>query len=162
MFREMRRKKQLLCDQECIEILKNGTSGVLALSGDKGYPYTVPISYVYDEGKLYFHSAKSGHKIDAIRNGDKASFCVIERDDVIPEEYTTYFKSVVVFGRIRIIEAEEEKRNSLEKLAVKYYPDDNTKNREQQMNKGWNSLVMLELAVEYMTGKGAIEFLKKH
>ena len=75
---------------------------VLALLGDNDYPYAVPISYVYDDGKVYFHSAKSGHKIDAIQRTAKASFCVIDEDLVVPEEYTTYFRSVIAFGRIRL------------------------------------------------------------
>ena len=76
IFREMRQKKQELSRQEIADILHKGTSGVLALLGDNDYPYAVPISYVYDDGKIYFHSAKSGHKIDAIQRTEKASFCV--------------------------------------------------------------------------------------
>ena len=94
MFREMRRKKQILTEEEAAEVLNRGTSGVLALAGDDDYPYAVPISYVYSDSKIYFHGAKSGHKIDAIKNYEKASFCVIDKDDVIPEEYTTYFRGV--------------------------------------------------------------------
>ena len=104
VFREMRRKKQVLYQKEVEGILHKGTSGVLALLGDNDYPYAVPISYVYDNGKVYFHSAKSGHKIDAIQKAAKASFCVIDEDLVVPEEYTTYFRSVIAFGRIQIIE----------------------------------------------------------
>ena len=106
IFREMRQKKQELSRQEIADILHKGTSGVLALLGDNDYPYAVPISYVYDDGKIYFHSAKSGHKIDAIQRTEKASFCVIDKDLVVPEEYTTYFRSVIAFGQIRIIEAD--------------------------------------------------------
>jgi len=109
MFREMRRGKQALPDEEAREILYSATSGVLALSGDDDYPYALPISYFYDGNKLYFHCAKEGHKIDAIKRNDKASFCVIAQDDVSPEEYTTHFKSVIVFGRISIIEDELQK-----------------------------------------------------
>ena len=101
MFRELRRKRQELSLEESLDILNKGTSGVLALLGDNDYPYTVPISYVYDNAKLYFHGAKNGHKIDALRKHDKASFCVISQDKIIPEEYTTYFRSVIVFGKIR-------------------------------------------------------------
>ena len=108
-FRSMRRKRQQLSEAESIEILRKSTSGTLALLGDNGYPYAVPISYVYADGKLYFHSALSGHKVDAIRNCDKASFCVIDKDDVQPEKYTTYFRSVIAFGRIHIIEDDQEK-----------------------------------------------------
>lgn len=97
-FREMRRKKQVLSQQEVVDIMHKGTSGVLALIGDNDYPYAVPISYVYDDGKIFFHSAKSGHKIDAILKNAKASFCVIDQDYIVPEEYTTYFRSVIAFG----------------------------------------------------------------
>ena len=100
-FREMRRKRQQLSEEESIGILQKATSGTLALLGDGGYPYAVPISYVYHERKLYFHSALAGHKVDAIRKCDKASFCVIEKDDVQPEKYTTFFRSVIAFGRIQ-------------------------------------------------------------
>ena len=86
-FREMRRNRQQLSNEESIAILQKATAGTLALLGDGDYPYAVPISYVYDDGKLYFHSALTGHKVDAIRKCDKASFCVIERDDVQPERY---------------------------------------------------------------------------
>ena len=108
-FREMRRKRQQLSNDESVAILEKATAGTLALLGDEDYPYTVPISYVYYDGKLYFHSALAGHKVDAIRKCDKASFCVIEQDDVQPKKYTTFFRSVIAFGRIHIIEDEQEK-----------------------------------------------------
>lgn len=109
MFREMRRKKQRLSKEECDRILYNGTSGVLALHGDDGYPYAVPVSYVYDGEKLLFHSAKNGHKIDAIIKNAAASFCVIDQDQIVQEEYTTYFRSIIAFGKIRILEDDAEK-----------------------------------------------------
>lgn len=161
MFREMRRNKQLLSQEESVEILENRTAGVLALMGDEGYPYTVPISYVYDEGRIYFHSAKSGHKIDAIRVCDKASFCVVDQDEIVPEKYTTYFRSVIVFGKIRILEDENEKRDAMEKIAVKYYPEDSAANRDQAIAKEKNALCLIELSVEHMTGKEAIELKKR-
>ena len=113
IFREMRQKKQELSRQEIADILHKGTSGVLALLGDNDYPYAVPISYVYDDGKIYFHGAKNGHKIDAIQRTAKASFCVIDKDLVVPEEYTNYFRSVIAFGQIRIIEGDLEKRAAI-------------------------------------------------
>ena len=119
MFREMRRKRQLLSEEETSAILYRGTSGVLSLAGDDGYPYGVPISYVYDGEKIYFHCAKSGHKLDAIRRKAKASFCVIDQDEIVPEKYTSRYRSAVVFGQIRMIEEEREKREAIEKLAVK-------------------------------------------
>lgn len=132
MFKEMSRKKQILSNTENIEILEKETSGVLALLGDNEYPYAVPISYVYDNSKVYFHGAKTGHKIDAIRKCSKASFCVISQDEIVPEEYTTYFRSVIVFGKIRILE--NEIRKAIEKLAIEYYPSDSIENRNQEIS----------------------------
>lgn len=107
-FRAMRRKRQQLSEAETISILEQSTSGTLALMGDGGYPYAVPISYVYADGRLYFHSALTGHKVDAIRACEKASFCVVGQDSVQPKQYTTFFRSVIAFGRLHIIEDEKE------------------------------------------------------
>lgn len=160
MFREMRRKKQALPPEECAAVLRRGTSGVLALEGDCGYPYAVPISYVYDGEKLYFHSARAGHKLDAIRHNPKASFCVIDQDQVVPEEYTTYFRSVVVFGRMRVLEDEQEKREAIEKLAIKYAPKDSPENRRRAIDREWEPLCMLEMTVEHLSGKEGRELAK--
>ena len=160
MFREMRRKKQLLPEEEAIAILKEGTSGVLALSGDDGYPYAVPISYVYEGGKLWFHCAKSGHKLDAIRREPKASFCVTAQDKVVPEEYTTYFRSVIAFGTIRVLEG-EEMRPAIERLALKSSPLESEESRREEIEKTWKALCILELEVEHLTGKEAIELTRQ-
>lgn len=161
MFRPMRRKNQALSHEECELILNKATSGVLALSGDDNYPYAVPLSYVYDNGRIYFHCARSGHKIDAISRNEKASFCVIDQDLVIPEEYTTYFRSVIVFGKIRILTDEKEKRLAIEKLAERYAPDIGTHERQKAIDKDYAPLCMLELTIEHMSGKEAIELAKK-
>lgn len=161
IFREMRRKKQALSQQEVADILHKGTSGVLALLGDNDYPYAVPISYVYDGGKIYFHSAKSGHKIDAIQRTAKASFCVIDKDLIVPEEYTTYFRSVIAFGQIQVIEDDNEKRTAIEKLAIKYAPKDTAANRDNAISREWKPLCMLEMTIDHVTGKEAIELVKE-
>lgn len=162
MFREMRRKKQLLSSEECIEILNKGTSGVFSVLGDDGYPYAVPLSYVYSDSKIYFHSANSGHKIDAIAKNDKASFCVISQDTVVPQEYTTYFRSVIAFGKVRILEDGADKRIILEKLADKYSPD-HKQGSLQEIDKLFKQTCSLELTIEHMTGKESIELVKmKH
>ena len=161
VFREMRRKKQVLSQKEVEGILHKGTSGVLALLGDNDYPYAVPISYVYDDGKIYFHSAKNGHKIDAIQRTAKASFCVIDKDLVVPEEYTTYFRSVIAFGRIQIIENDSEKRAAIEKLAIKYAPEDTAASRDDAISREWKPLCMLEMTIDHVTGKEAIELVKE-
>lgn len=160
MFREMRRKKQMLSIEECIEILNKGTSGVLALLGDHNYPYAIPISYVYCNSKLYFHGSKSGHKIDAINKCSKASFCVIDQDNIIPEEYTTYYRSVIAFGNIHIMENEIEIKKAMEDLAKKYSPADNETGRNAEIEKEWKHLCMMEFSIEHLSGKEAIELAK--
>lgn len=161
MFREMRRKKQQLTQEETMVILREGTSGVLSLTGDEGYPYGVPLSYVYDGDKLYFHCAKEGHKIDAIRKNPKASFCVIEQDEIVPEKYTTCYRSVIAFGSVRILENEGEKRRAIEELALKYAPEDSEENRQNYIEKDWEPLCMLEMTVEHLSGKEAIELVRR-
>ena len=161
MFREMRRTRQALPPEEISAVLERGTSGVLALAGDDGYPYAVPISYVYDGERIYFHSARAGHKLDAVRREPKASFCVIDQDQIVPAEYTTYFRSVIAFGRIRVLEDEGEKRAAIEKLAEKYAPEDSPENRRQAIDREWKPLCMLELTIDHLSGKEAIELVRK-
>lgn len=156
MFRDMRRKAQQLSADECEKILSECTSGVLAVSGDDGYPYAVPLSYVYNDSKLYFHCALSGHKLDAVRCCDKASFCVVEKDDVVPEEYTTYFRSVIAFGRIRLLDGDELRR-ALLLLARKYNPTDSEEHREAAIDRELSRTAVMELTAEHITGKEAIE-----
>ena len=158
-MREMRRSRQALSQADCERILNENTSGVLSVLGEDGYPYGVPLSYVYDAGKLYFHSAMEGHKLDAIRDHNQVSFTVIAQDHVVPEEYTTYFRSVIVFGRARILELDTEKRYAIERLAEKYMPN-LPEGRQQEIEKEFHRLCMIELTVERMTGKEAIELTR--
>lgn len=160
MFREMRRKNQQLSEKETLEILNRGTSGVLALHGDDGYPYAVPISYVYSGSKLYFHSAKAGHKIDAIKNSEKASFCVIDRDDVVPEEYTTYFRSAIAFGKLRILEQNEEIIHAISALGRKYHPNGSEEELKNAIMRELNPLCVFEMEIDHLTGKEAIELVR--
>lgn len=159
MFREMRRHRQALPPETCIQILECGTSGVLAVSGDDGYPYAVPLSYVYADSRIYFHCAPSGHKLDGIASNEKVSFCVIDQDQVVPEKYTTFFRSVIVFGKARILSDEREKRKALELLAARYSPMEE-EGREEEINRSFRQVTMVEIAVEHMTGKEAIELVK--
>ena len=155
----MRRKRQQLTEAESIAILGSATSGTLALLGDGGYPYALPISYVYHDGKLYFHSAVAGHKVDAIRNCDKASFCVIDQDEVHGEHYTTYFRSVIAFGHIRIIEDEKEKLAAARLLGNRYNPKQDEA-LQKEIDKGFHRMLVLCLEIEHLTGKEAIELTK--
>ena len=162
MFREMRRKKQQLTQQECYDILKSCTSGVLAVSGDKNYPYAVPLSYVFSDGKIYFHCAKSGHKLDAIKNCDKVSFCVISKSDVIPSERATDYLSVIAFGKARIITDSEEIYRISELIGDKFssgYPEETEKEINDTIKA--NAMYCVEITVEHITGKCALRAVKK-
>lgn len=161
MFREMRRKRQQLSDEKCIDILKKCTSGVLAVSGDDGYPYAVPLSYVYDNGKIYFHCAKQGHKLDAIVRNEKVSFCIIEQDHIMPDKFTTYYRSVIVFGRARIPDSREEIFPAIRKLSEKYSPDKTPEEHNAEIERFRNTLCMIELTIEHITGKESIELVEQ-
>lgn len=156
----MRRHRQELDTAESVAILQNATSGVLGLIGDGGYPYTVPISHVYKDGKLFFHSAVSGHKVDAARGDSRCSFCIIDKDDVKPSEYTTYFRSIIAFGRITVIEDKEEKLHALRLLGERFGPGDAVR-LQQEIDGGIDRVAILRMDIEHLTGKEAIELVKQ-
>lgn len=161
MFRDMRRKKQALSRQEADEILDRQTHGVLALAEEGDYPYAVPLSYVRSGSTLYFHCAKTGHKLDCIRSNPKASFCVVDQDQVLPSRYTTAFRSVIAFGTVEIMEDEAQKREAIELLARKYAPDDDQENRRRYIERDWKPLCMLKMLIEHITAKEAIELVRQ-
>ena len=158
MFRQMRRIKQLLPEEVAVQILDRNTSGTLALLGDDDYPYSLPISYVYADGKLYFHSAKEGHKIDAIKKSEKVSFCVIDKDEIVPEKYTTYFRSVIAFGKAHLVEDVEEIRRIARVLAMKYSADFEAGITEE-IDSSINHMAIIEMTIDHMTAKEAIELV---
>lgn len=160
MFRPMRRFKQQVSEETCLEILNTAPRGTLAVLGDDGYPYAVPLSYVYADGKLFFHSALAGHKVDAIRQCDKASFCVVDADEVHPDEFTTYFRSVIAFGRVRIVDDPAEKREAARRLGARYNPDDEPA-LQRELDKGLAHMHVVEFSIEHLTGKQAIELTRK-
>lgn len=153
MFRRMRRFKQELDRETCIQILKNEKRGVLAVHGDDGYPYTIPLDFYYDEenGRIYFHGAGEGHKIDAIRRDPKVCFCVYEKGVPDEEGWFLYVRSVIVFGRMRILEDREEILTRARRLGLKYYPD--AQSVEHEIEKDGHRVNCLELTPEHMTGK---------
>jgi len=159
MFREMRRFKQQISAEECAAVLDRATSGVLAVHGDDGYPYAVPLSFVYTDGKIYFHCAKTGHKMDAILSDDKVSFCVIDKDEIVPEEFTTYFRSVIAFGRAAVVEDPVEKRRVLHMLAEKYSPSMPQSAAEKEIGGSFAAVRIVGITVEHMTGKAARELM---
>jgi nitroimidazol reductase NimA-like FMN-containing flavoprotein (pyridoxamine 5'-phosphate oxidase superfamily) len=152
----MRRKKYEISSKEAALILGRGSYGVLAVAGDEGYPYAVPLCYVYLDGKLYFHSATAGHKLDAITRDAKVSFCVIDTAVEVPEELTTYYRSVIAFGRARIIEDDGEKRLALEALATKYAPDLPESNAAE-IEKSWRATTTFVVEIDHLTAKQSSE-----
>ena len=154
----MRRFRQELPIEETKEILRNGRECVIAVSGDDNYPYAVPINYVYDGEHIYLHSAKQGHKIDALKRNPKMSLCVVAQGDIVPEEFTTYFRSAIVFGKAKFVENEEEKIEALRKLSDKYSPGiDPT----DEIAKFLKAVEIIEIAIDTMTGKESIELTRK-
>lgn len=159
MFRAMRRKKQLLSKEATEEILRSGQAGVLGVLGDDEYPYTVPLSYVYEDGKIYFHCAKTGHKLDGIRKNSKVSFCVIGQDRIVPEKFTTYFRSAIAFGNARILMDDVAVRHAME-LLVRKYSADYQEEGAKEIEREWKALCVVEVSIDHMTGKEAIELVK--
>nr|WP_230633221.1 pyridoxamine 5'-phosphate oxidase family protein [Methanosarcina mazei] len=133
------------------------TNGVLACSGDDGYPYAVPLSYVYFNGRIYFHSAKAGHKIDAITKNPKVSFSIIDEDKIVSKEYTTYFRSVIAFGKARIVEG-DERLESFTALVEKYSGNQSEEARNKEISRCKQAHI-IAIDVEHITGKESIEFV---
>lgn len=154
----MRRFKQQLSEKQSIEILRSTTAGVLSLCGTDVMPYGVPLSHVYHDGKLYFHSALVGHKVDLIRENQNACFTVIAKDEIHPERFTTYFQSVIASGKIRIIEDENEKLHILEILGRRCNPND-AEALAKELKSGKSRCLALEMSIEILTGKQAIELV---
>ena len=153
MFREMLRKKQQLDQEECIRILKEELRGVLSVLGDDGYPYGMPINHYYceEDGKIYFHGGKRGHKIDAMRKYSKASFCVYDQGFRREGEWALNIRSVIVFGKIEFIEDREAIYRISDALSRKFTDDDDYIQHELK-NSGPGTL-MFALVPEHMTGK---------
>ena len=153
MFREMMRIKQQLPKEDCIEILKKEPRGVLSVLGDDGYPYGMPINQYYceEDGKIYFHSGKKGHKVDAIKRYDKASFCVYDQGFRREGEWALNIRSVIVFGRIEIIEDTEKVYEISRRLSRKFTDDEAY--IEHEIVKSGPRTLMFALVPEHMTGK---------
>jgi len=152
MFRKMRRIGQMLPEEECIEILTNEPRGVLALLGDYDYPYALPMSHVYADGKIYFHGAMTGHKNDAVEKHDKVSYCVMDEGVRNPEDDWSYiFRSVIVFGKIRTLSDDDEKIEKLTCLGDKFFPTH--EETVSEIEKLLHRTEVFEITIEHMTGK---------
>ena len=151
MFRKMRRLGQELSKEECMEILTNEPRGVLALLGDDDYPYALPMSHVYVDGKIYFHGAQEGHKNDAVKKHSKVSYCVMDKGVKAEDSWWYTFKSVIVFGRIRTLTDRDEKIEKLTHLGDKFFPTH--EETVDEINRLLDRNEVFEITIEHMSGK---------
>ncbi len=153
MFRKMRRFKQQVSDEICRKILREEWRGVLAVHGEDGYPYALPIDFYYDEekNKIYFHCAKEGHKLDAIRADNRVSFCVYDKGFRKDGDWALNITSVIIFGRIRIIDDPDETLVTVRKFGEKFFPTQ--KELDDEILRSLARVQMLELTPDHMTGK---------
>lgn len=153
MFRPMRRFKQQISEAECIQILREEKRGVLSMLGDDGYPYGIPLNHWYnpEDGKIYFHGAKTGHKIDAIARCDKVSYCVWDSGYLKEGDWALNVNSVIVFGRISLVTDEEKAKLIGSNLCRKFTDDEEYIQRELQ--NALPRVQCLELTIDHMTGK---------
>ena len=153
MFRAIRKKKREIPHEAAEALLRASRRGVLAVNGDGGYPYAIPINYVYDEAaqKIYFHGAKEGHKVDALRACDKVCFTVYGNETVKEEAWAPFLQSAVVFGRCRLVEPGERAMTLLKKLAMKYYPEERL--ADSEIARAGSFAQIFEIEIEHLSGK---------
>lgn len=153
MFREMRLKANMTTDEEAAEMLNKAAHGVLAADGADGYPYAVPVSFVYENGKIYFHStSESSLKIESIRKNPKVSFCVVAQDNIIPEAFNTLYRSAIIFGKAKILTDISEIEQAMIKI-LKKYSADYLEEGIGYMNAQRGNFCVVEIDIEHMTGK---------
>lgn len=153
MFRTMRRKKKAIDIQDAEQLLQDCRRGVLAVNGDDGYPYAIPINYIYDREnqKIYFHGARVGHKADALRACDKVCFTVYGNETIKEEDWAPFLQSTVVFGRCHFLEAGEDAMAQLKRLAMKYYPDEQL--ADEEIAQTGKAVQIFEIEIEHLSGK---------
>ena len=153
MFRELIRKKQKLSLEECIHILKTEKRGVLSVKGDNDYPYGMPMNHWYNEedGKIYFHCGKVGHRLDSLKKDSKVSFCTYDNGYCNEGEWALNIKSVIVFGTIEIVDDHDKIINITEKLSYKFTNDD--KYIKNEIEKYAHRTILLVLTPEHISGK---------
>lgn len=150
MFRQMRRFKQQLSQEECEKILLSERRGVLAVHGEDGYPYGVPMDYLYEQGKIYFHGAKSGHKIDAIKADNRVSFTVFDQGVPVEGKVGPDVRSVIVFGRVSLLETTPDSLEIARRLGEKYDPSGYV---ADELKRTVERIQLLELSIDHMSGK---------
>ena len=153
MFRPIRKKKNEISVDKAKALLRSSRRGVLAVNGDDGYPYAIPINYLYDEEneKIIFHGAKAGHKVDALKKNDKICFTVFGNEAAKEEAWAPFLQSVVVFGRCHLVESQEDAIALVKKFAAKYYPNMDMVN-EEAASSG-RAVQMFEIQIEHLSGK---------
>lgn len=153
MFRPIRKKKNQISDEAAKELLRTSRRGVFAVNGDDGYPYAIPINFLYDEDaqKIYFHGSRAGHKVDSLRVCDKVCFTVYGNETIKDEPWAPYMQSVVVFGRCRLLESGKESLALVKRFAMKYYPDESLVDIE--IAEGGKAVQMYEITIEHYSGK---------
>ena len=153
MFRPARRKNRELSTEAAESLLETSRRGILAVNGDDGYPYAVPVNYYYDaeNRKIYFHGSRVGHKADAMKKCDKVCFTVYGNEFVKEEEWAPFVQSTVVFGRCHPVGDSTAAGASLRKFAMKYYPDEALMNEE--ISRSGKAVQMYEIEMEHISGK---------
>lgn len=153
MFRELLKKNKQITNDECIEVLINETRGVLSVNGDDGYPYGMPMNHFYnaDDGCIYFHCARNGHRVDSLKKSDKSSFCVCEKGSRIDSEWALTVRSVIVFGRVEIIDDLDKVIDICTKLSYKFTNDAEYINQEIKLYA--DAAILLKLTPEHICGK---------
>lgn len=151
MFKKMRREDRQSTEEQAVSLLQNCEYGVLSTVSREGYPYGVPLSYIYKDSALYFHSALTGHKLDNIANNAKVSFCVVGNTKTLPEKFSTSYESVVAYGQASEVTG-KEKTEALLALITKYSPDYLEKGKAYIENSGDTTTVM-KITIEHITGK---------
>lgn len=152
MFREMRLKDQQLDAAEANEIMNRCTNGVLSINGDNGYPYGVPVSYAYADGRIYFHCAREGYKVDLLKNDPHVSFTVVAQDDIIPEDFNTLYISAIAFGRARLVDDPEEMRK-IHGYIIDKYSKGHEESGGRYLDSSISEIYMVEITVDHITAK---------
>ena len=157
MFRELVRKKKQISMEECIQILTSEKRGVLSVMGDDDYPYGMPMNHFYNEedGKVYFHCGKTGHRMDALKKHNKVSFCVYNEGYRKDGEWALNINSVIVFGRMKIVDDLDRVVYISEKLSRKFTEDETY--IKEEIEKYSKQTILLELTPEHICGKSVIE-----